>query len=619
MPRSSYLALCLLLSANASATTLIGLKIAGFGIEGTYRQDERFGRLQIEAQNNGTQALSFTLKVYAANMDANAMPTSPVYLLPLTLQTGEKRMIDVPLQLPHGQDNSVLYAEADNEAGAPIGIAARRFWRPAYGMVVGLFCGSEENCKSMRQTILFSGTPEEQTRKAQDLHLIQLRELPSVWWAYSALNVVVIAGPLTGITKEQTDALEAFTLRSGTLVLVEKEMGGASAKLGPFATSIASPANGGPIPAGSGRIVRISSINSPDFVAYFRPYGFGSSTPTELQKQFLRYRLYAMKNPQTSFAGWLQERTATHFKFPGTLELILWMTGYLVLMITVNFLLLRKIGKPEYAWVTIPLLSLAFSVALYLVSARNRPTEYGLDELRYYELDGDNTLAIAEDHLQISAPHEGLVRFSVPREFVYNPPQEYQVDTMLTEIKLGETWESTDFLRMWSSDSLSFAFIRRFPGSVVHESSTRLANTTGVDFDDAVLVTEGTVYLLGRVPAGETVDLSVAKKVPYREMTGHSLEGINGNPEPPFATGEMKDSAFDEHHPNGLWKHGEGASYSLEEVIRGWPIEGEKVFKQTKAVFLGRGKDVMPAGSLTGVSARRRSDAFYVVTYREWK
>jgi len=626
MPRSFLFVLFSLLSANANATNLIGLKITDFGIEGTHRQEERFGRLQIEVENNGTQTRSFTLKVYEAIMDADAMPASPVYLLPLTLQAREKRMIDVPLRIPNGRNNSVLYAEADNEAGAPIGIAARRFWRPAYGKVVGLFCGSEEICKAIRQTILFSGTPEEQTRKAQDLHLIQLRELPSVWWAYTALNDVVIAGPLTGITKEQTDALEAFTLRRGTLVLVDKEMGGISAKVGPFATSLASPSNGEPKPAGKGTLVRISSINSPDFSAYFRPYGFGSSTPAELQEQFSRYRMYAMKNPESSFAVWLQWRTATHFKFPGTLELVLWMTAYLVLMIAVNFLLLRKIGKPEYAWITIPLLSLVFSVALYLVSARNRPTEYGLDELRYYEFDGDNTLAIAQDHLQISAPHEGLVNFSVPREFVYNPPQEYQVDVaemnremrtgILTEIKLGETWESTDFLRMWSSDSLSFELVHRFPGSVMRESGNRLRNSTGVDFDDAVVVTGDTAYLLGQVPAGEIVDLNAAKKVPYREMAGHSLEGFDGSLDPPFATGET--SSLEEHHPNGLWKHS-GAASALQEAIRIWPIEGDKVFKQTKAVFLGHGKDVLPAGSLAGVSARRRSDAFYVVTYRDWK
>jgi hypothetical protein len=628
MPRSFLFVLFFLLSANANATNLIALKITDFGIEGTYRQGEHFGRLQIEAENESTQAQSFTLKVYEAITDANALPASPVYLLPLTLQAREKRMIDVPLRIPNGRNNSVLYAEADNEDGAPIGMAARRFWQPAYGWVVGLFCGGEEICKAIRQTILFSGTPEEQTRKAQNLHLIQLRELPSVWWAYTALNDVVIAGPLTGTTKEQSDALEAFTLRGGKLVLVEKEMGGTSTKVGPFATSLASPTNGEPKPAGKGTLVRISSINSPDFSAYFRQYGFATSTPAELQELFARYRMYSMKYPGSSFAVWLHSRTATHFRFPGTLELVLWMTGYLLLMIAVNFLLLRKIGKPEYAWITIPLLSLVFSVALYLVSARNRPTEYGLDELRYYEFDGDNALAIAQEHLQISAPHEGLVKFSVPREFVYNQAQEYQADVVeinpeprtgiLTEIKLGETWESADFLRMWSSDSLSFEFIHRFPGSVVHESGNRLRNSTGVDFDDAMLVTGETAYFLGHVAAGEIVDLHAAKKVPYQEMAGHSLEGFDGSLDPPFATGEMKDSSLEEHHPNGLWKHS-GTASLLEEAICSWPIEQDKVFKQTKAVFLGHGKDVMPAGSLTGVSARRRSDAFYVVTYRDWK
>lgn len=631
MRRQLLLAAFLLLAENTNATDQIGLKIADLGIEGTRTAETHFARLQIQAENNGTQTRSFSLRVYEANLLNDVLPASNVYVIPLILQPSEKRTIDVPLRLSNNQTNSVLFAEAVDEKGAPLGIAARRFWRSGNERAIGLFCASDETCKSIRQAILLSGTAEEQTRKSQGLQLIQVRKLPRVWWAYTAVNNMVIAGPTSGLTKEQTDALEAFTLRGGTIVLAEKEMGGAKTKGSPFADSLPSQTNGEPKPAGRGTIVRISSVSSADFSSYFRVYGFAASTPGELAAQFQRYQESALKYPDVSLAGWLQEGNATKFKFPGTLELILWMAGYLLLLIAVNFLLLRRLGKPELAWVTIPVLAIAFSLILYKVSARNRPTEYGLDELRYYQLDGDNTLAIAEARLQISAPHKGMVPFTVPREFIYDPPQGYQDGGEISydsgvdggrpgEIKLGESWESSDYLRVWSSSSFMFNFVHRFPGTVTRAAENRLQNESGVDFEDALLVTRDTVYMLGRLPTGGFADLKVAKKIPYAQAAGYFPDGYGRFPSPPFAIAvDVGDEVSERRRSNGLWRHTEGAPYSLEEIVRGWPIDGQKVFAQTKAVFLGRGKDVTAAGSLVDISARKRSDAVYVVTYRDWK
>jgi len=631
MRRHILLAPLLLIAASANAADLIGLKIKEFGIEGAYEKQQSVVWLRVEAQNNTAQTQSALIRVFQADLNAFARPALYRYVNQVTLPPSAKQIIDAPLRLANSAENSVLYAEALSSSGLPLGHAAQLLPHQTEGKLVGLLCANEAVCKSIRQTILFSGTPEEQTRKAQDLHLIQMLQLPPVWWAYLAMDTVVIARPPSGFSKEETSALEAFALGGGRLVLAEKEMGGSTIAGTPFASNAALTSNGLLAPVGGGTLVRVSSINSADFSNYFRPYGFAASTPADVEEQYARFRSPRLSDPQAGLVSWLHWRTSTQFEFPGLLELLLWMAGYLFLMVAISFLLLRRLGKPELAWVTIPVLAILFSVILYKVNARNRPTEYALEEARYYQLDGGNTLALAESEVQISAPRKGSVRLSAPGDFVYAPPQGYVVDSLGaeerpdrgslagTEIKLGESWESQVFLRVWSSRNLSFKFTHRFPGSVTRAGENRILNATGVGFEEAMLVTHDTVYLLGPLAAGGVADLNLAMKIPYRQISGHSNQRSNWLTSPSFAIGFAKDAGPERDFPNGAWSPAPGEPISLLEIVRGWPMDADRVFIQTKAVFFGKGKDVVRASSLADLAARSRSAAVYSVTYRDWK
>ncbi|HJZ65508.1 MAG TPA: DUF4350 domain-containing protein [Candidatus Acidoferrum sp.] len=620
-----------LVAATANATDAIGLKITRFGIEDAYRQQQGVVWLQIEAQNNGAQTQSALIRAFEADLDAFARPTTYSYSVRVKLSPSEKQTIDIPLRLANNERNTVLYAEAISESGLPLGHAARRLPHQTDGKLVGLLCASEAICKSIRQTVLLSGTAEEQTRKSQGLRLIQLQRVPTIWWAYTGIDTIVIAAQASNFSKEETDALEAFALRGGRLVLAEKEMGGFRTAGAPFASTSSLATDGLLTPAGWGTLARVASISSADFSNYFRPYGFATSTPSDVVALYAQFRERLLADPQRGLASWLQKRTATQFKFPGLLELVLWMTGYLLLMLGISFFLPRRLGKPEVAWVTIPILALVFSVILYKVSARNRPTDYGLEETRYYQLDGDNTLALADCEVQISAPKKGSVQLSAPGNFVYQPPQGYMVDSWGpedrasresnagTEIKLGETWKSNVFLRVWSSRSLSFEFTHRFRGSVVRTGDSRLSNATGVDFDEAILVTHDAVYLLGSLAPGATADLSAVKKVPYDKIAGYRSEGVGWLASPPFAIGSAGKNAPGLDFPNGEWTPEPGKPFNLQEIVRGWPIDADRVFVQTKAVFFGKGKDVENASTLGDTAAQHRSVSVYSVTYRNWK
>jgi len=618
----------LFFATTVHSSDSIGLKITAFGIEGAYGERQGVALVQLEIRNNTGKDKAVTIRVYEANMNAFARPARYSYVEAIKLPASGDRVLDVPLHLANNVSNSVLYAEALDQAGMPVGHAAQILKRPTEGKVIGLVCASDELCKRMRESILLSGTAEEQTRKSQDLRLIQLRKIPPHWWAYVPLDTLVLAAPTSGFSREELDGLEAFVLKGGRLVVAEKEIGVRGGVLPFYVTGAVASAKTTLAPYGDGTLVRISSVTSPEFTNYFRPYGFAISTPKELTKQFETYREANLAEPAEAwFVSWLQRRTATRFVFPGPLKLIAWMASYLCIMIVVSFLVPRRLGRPELAWLTIPILAIMFAAILYKVSAQNRPTEYGLDEARYYRLDGVSRLAIGESQLQVSAPRKGSVRVTVPGEFVYFAPQGYgesaygtaSANSVGSEITLGESWESDVFLRVWSSTNLSFEFTHRFPGTVVQVDDTHLSNATGVNFEDAILVTQEAVYLLGPFATGTAVDLAKAKKIPYGQATGYSGERFELLNTPPFAIGQGSHSSPERDFPNGAWTGAEGGATTLEDIVRGWPIDGSRVFAQTKAVFFGRGTDAIRTASLKDTAARQKSTAIYSVTYREWK
>jgi hypothetical protein len=106
--------------------------------------------------------------------------------------------------------------------------------------------------------------------------------------------------------------------------------------------------------------------------------------------------------------------------------------------------------------------------------------------------------------------------------------------------------------------------------------------------------------------------------IPYSEIAGHRAIGTELLASPPFAIGFGTKGPY-EDFPAGEWMPQRGKPFSLEEIVRGWPIDADRVFVQTKAVFFGKGKDIVGAATLGETPAHQQSVAVYSVTYRDWK
>jgi hypothetical protein len=652
MQRRIVLSLFLLaaFSSTCHAADSVVLKIKEFGLGGLSLNNTGSTLVGVEARNVSNGPLSLNISVAELNLDAEALAVSETIDLPVTLVSGEARTFDVPLHvfpLEHG----VVFVEARDAGGLTLGRTGRRVGEKTQGMVIALLCANSEVCRSLQQTILLSGTADEQTRKSQSLRFAQVSEPPSVGWAYSPAWITIVALPLARLSAAQRLALEVYLHRGGTIVLVEDQLAdgstllsassGASKQASTLDTGNARfleayrahAPEGEIISVDDGRLINFRSISSQSFAEYFRPMGFSGDTPPELRRRWANDPRNELTGQRGGEADWLMRRLGTSFRFPSFLELLLWIVGYLILVGVVNFVVLRRIGRPEWGWISIPFLSILFSLILYSVSARNHPRNFGLDEIVEYRVDSSSPLALLYAKVRISAPERSTVRPVLPAGLNYEYAQR-QSDISeegliaqpsgegIRKITLGDTWETQFTLRRWSFRDLGFQGHRVFAGNIYRDGGGHFHNDSGLNFRQAILVDRDDVFLLSDFPTGSIVDLGHVQRLPYAQETGRLLSNSEQYPGPPFAF----------HRTENGWPASEeqlrqyekerkslaGQPFSLLELIRGWSPVGDDVFRETKAVFFGLSTEAPLGAKLRDRSPDRKSFSLTIVTFKEW-
>lgn len=657
MPRRVLLSLLLFcgFASVCRAGDSVILKIRQLGLEGIYSPNGTASWVEIEARNATHNALSLNLLVSQLNFENDARPAAETIRIPVTLAAAETRTVNVPLHI-YQLNHAAVFAEARDAQGNTLGRAGRRVEQMIQGRVIAILCSGSQVCQSIRQSILLSGSAEEQTRKSQFLRIVQLSEVPPVPWAYTPVGTLILATSVAGLSKEQLEALEVYALRGGTLALVEDQLAdgpillpaSASGHSSDASTSLASngrflepyralASEGKLYPIGWGKLVHFKSVSAKEFTDYFRPLGFSESTPREIVEQWqLRARaLAALGGTQGDDAAWLMSRLGTSFRFPTFLQLLLWIVGYLLLVGVVNFIFLRRIGRPEWGWVTIPAISILFSVLLYVVSAWNHPRNFGLDEIVEYRLDPLSPLALQQAKVRVSAPERANVHPVLPAGVVFEYPQGTFFSDVVTfamqrsgdffsQIELGETWQSQFPLRRWSFRDLDFSGHRRFAGTIYRDSLGRFHNESGINFQQAIVVDHEDVFVLGNYSAGAVVDLGHVKRLSYPQETGRVVRANQGYPGPPFPFKETEGGGHwrasveeyrrDEQERNALARQ----PFSLLELIRGWSSKGDDVFYETKAVFFGLSTEATLGATLRDRSPDHQAFSLTIVTFKEW-
>jgi hypothetical protein len=660
--RRRALSLLFLLAAVAPAlwsADAISLKIRQIGLENVYATDNSPTLISFDARNTTMQSMPISLVVDEVSLESNSNSVTTSITLPLVLSPGEERTFRVPLNIiPQNNNKLVIYLEARDVGNLVVGRAARLVDPKTEGQVLGLICSTPELCRGIQQSILLSGSPDEQTYKSRILRMIQLSDPPSEGWAYAPANTMILAAPIARLSEDQRQALEIFVRNGGKLVLIEDQIAdGVSSNPGTNPTTAKpSPADfnrmcrkafflelyrirlpfGQSLRVGSGYLVRLPSITSKEFSTYFRPVGFSQSTPEETRRQFPR-DAGGWGPGDFSQPAWLMKRLGTSFRFPTFLEILLWMIGYVLVVGVFNFIVLRRMGRPEWAWFTIPAIAILTSVLLYGTSARHRPRNFNLDDMVVYRMDNLSSLATADAKVRISSPRRSTVEPVIPVDWIYSPPRNLVADMFegpltpnfsntahVSGFVLDKAWETSLALRKWSFAELNFAGSHRFAGTISRDALGHLHNDTGISFKQAIVVDHSDVFLLGSFPNGETLDLAKVPRREFQKESGRSVSRLPGYPGPPFQCRKPTDSgnrAFTEaesQQMNEEWDNLGAEPFSLLELLRGWSTNGDDVFAENKAVFFGLSDQTGLVPVLRGQSPDRKSASLTIVTFGAW-
>jgi hypothetical protein len=661
MPRRVLFLFVLLfgLAPGSRGTDAVSIRIRQVGLEDTYTFGNNPTLVSFEVRNTTMENLAVSLLVDEVSLDNDSNSVTTSIQLPLLLLPGEERTFRVPLQIiPVNNQRVVVYLEARDAHNLIVGRTARLVGGKTDGQIVGLICATPDLCRNIQQSILLSGNPEEQTHKSQILRMVQLSEPPSEGWAYASATIVILAAPAARLAEAQRQALELFLRNGGTLVLIEDQIadgisssGGTNSTaskvslpelsrlngnmhfLEPYRTRLAF---GTRLRVGLGHLVRLPSVASKDFSDYFRPIGFSGTTPEEIRRQFSRTDR-DLQPADESQSTWLMKRLGTSFRFPSFLEILIWMIGYLLIVGIVNFVLLRRLDRPEWGWLTIPAIAICASILLYATSARHRPKNFNLDDMVVYRMDDRSSLATADAKVRVSSPRRSTVEPVVPADWVFFAPRRMYGPRFegganpgssnaanVSEFVLDRSWETNLSLRKWSFAELNFTGSHRFAGTIFRDSAGRLHNETGISFRQSIVADKTNVFVLDSFPAGAAVDLAQVPRKGFSKESGRFVNRLPGYPGPPFAFHKPLQENYrnwpeaETKRMGEEWDNLSTQPFSLLELLRGWTGEGDNVFAETKAVFFGLSDQATLGPSLRGESPDRKSASLTVVTFGTW-
>lgn len=215
---------------------------------------------------------------------------------------------------------------------------------------------------------------------------------------------------------------------------------------------------------------------------------------------------------------------------PAVLGLIAFLTAYIGIIGPINYIVLSRLNKREYAWVTIPIFIVIFSVLAWSVGFEVRGNRATLSRLTVVQTWPDTEEAHVDQLVGLLAPRRGNYTLSMMDDRLMHPYSESftnpgllrgQVQTG-TEIQQTERFAAVDF-------PVDASFIASFStrgvverpdigGRVVLVYDEQLQNFESLQGSirndsemvlfDPVILSRGTAFYLGRpIDAGEVITL----------------------------------------------------------------------------------------------------------------
>ncbi|MCX7859818.1 MAG: hypothetical protein N2385_06990 [Chloroflexus sp.] len=286
------------------------------------------------------------------------------------------------------------------------------------------------------------------------------------------------------------------------------------------------------------------------------------------------------------------------FPLPSTIALLALIGAYIIIIGPVNFLVLRRLRRLEWAWVTTPLLVVMFLGGAYGMSFVLRGTQVQVLQLAIVQTAATGGDAITTTFAGIFAPQRQSYTLATAESALVSPLQTEE-RLMIEQSDTGLT--IPDFLL----DAAAFRTLiveqtTISPASIRHQIaqngtswSGTIANTSSITLRDVMVVRQDDMQWIGPLAPGAEVEIN--------------LSADNNNFLRDFMPAE----------PNSLFNR----TFVLENLFwyvssRLFPVQQGPAIPGDDLYLIGWSDQTLPAVRIDGVPTTTRGETLYIIALR---
>jgi hypothetical protein len=301
------------------------------------------------------------------------------------------------------------------------------------------------------------------------------------------------------------------------------------------------------------------------------------------EKDYLWYTLISSIGQQPSwlrgFTDWSMAREATLTLTSTVLPTFFQLCGFLLLYVLlvgpINYLVLKRLNRREWAWVTIPMLIVVFSVLAYAVGFNLRGNVPTVNQLTVTQVWPDSDRGRVTSLIGVQSPRRSTYTIAVDRPFALRALPDVGIGLNVPAVIAEGTRYAArsvpiDAGMIASFIASGYASVPRLSASATWALSDgqpprvagKITNTVGVPLEDTVLLVKGQARALGTLQPGatQTFDISIGPEDPGPLTLGNSRQLYS-----PYLYSTWR---YTSSSPGWCYSH-QGLDLTVSEVMNG--------------------------------------------------
>ena len=294
---------------------------------------------------------------------------------------------------------------------------------------------------------------------------------------------------------------------------------------------------------------------------------------------------------------------------PPTSGLLILIAAYIVIIGPINYIVLRRLDRRELAWVTMPVLVLAFAAAAFGYGALLRGTDVAVNEVAIVRGAPDATEATAQVYFGVFSPTRSTYRVDLPQGPLLASPMTsdpFGLGAGFLDILQGTGAERPSAVRNLAVGTNSLRIVRaelpvegpRMRASLTLENTIltgTFQNASEMVLENVAVVLGSSSHVLGDVQPGATINV----RLPVRD-----------NPFGASLADQIVGASFDNSNEEGVRR---STRYSMVQQLTYDPMGFNSSLPGDRAVILAFGRDQILDIRIGDIAPRRHGNTLYYV------